>query len=149
MWVPIPFEKSFQMAYSRTRYGTGYYIYHHYVPGANLSQPIRAWDANGGPDSDVLDLLRAAGTDIAPLGTTTVGKLTIPKSGEMRVLRLPALEPGGAVIRALTFSAPKRSALALANVRLRITWDDRAQPSVDAPPGAVLRCRHVLQPRRP
>src|SRR5215475_1407399 len=27
-WVPIPFEKSFQMAYWRTRYGTGYYIYH-------------------------------------------------------------------------------------------------------------------------
>src|SRR4051812_45304081 len=34
MWVPIPFERSFRMAYSRTRYGTGYYIYHHYLRGA-------------------------------------------------------------------------------------------------------------------
>ena len=133
MWVPIPFERSFQMAYSRTRYGTGYYIYHQYVPGAKLSQPIRGWTPNDAPDVDVLELLRAAGTDIAPLGTATVGKLTIPRSGEIRILRLPALEQGGAVIRALTFSAPKGSAIALSNVRLRITWDDRAQPSVDAP----------------
>ena len=43
MWVPIPFERSFRMAYSRTRYGTGYYIYHQYVRGANLSRPIRSW----------------------------------------------------------------------------------------------------------
>jgi len=25
MWVPLPFERMFRMAYSRTRYGTGYY----------------------------------------------------------------------------------------------------------------------------
>jgi len=49
MWVPIPFEKSFRMAYTRTRYGTGYYIFHQYVRGANLSQPIRAWDAQTSP----------------------------------------------------------------------------------------------------
>src|SRR5450432_1221570 len=30
-WMPIPFEHSFRMAYSRTHYGTGYYIYHQYV----------------------------------------------------------------------------------------------------------------------
>ena len=42
MWVPIPFEQSFRMAYSRTRYGTGYYIYHQFVDGAPLSQPDRA-----------------------------------------------------------------------------------------------------------
>ena len=34
----------FRMAYSRTLYGTGYYIYHQYVPGAKLSRPIRAWN---------------------------------------------------------------------------------------------------------
>src|SRR6266540_1415610 len=37
MWVPIAFERSFRMAYSRTHYGTGYYIYHQYVGGTNLS----------------------------------------------------------------------------------------------------------------
>ncbi|MGB7158508.1 MAG: DUF2961 domain-containing protein [Tepidisphaeraceae bacterium] len=133
MWVPIGFEKSFQMAYSRTRYGTGYYIYHQFVPGAPLSQPIRAWDARTPPADDVLDLLRAAGTDIAPPGNLVQGKVTIPAAGELRVTRLAALDPSGGTVRALTFSAPKSSALALSNVRLRITWDDRAEPSVDAP----------------
>ena len=44
-WVPIAFEKSFRMAYSRTHYGTGYYIYHKFVPGIPLSHPLKAWDA--------------------------------------------------------------------------------------------------------
>ena len=39
-WVPIAFEKSFRMAYSRTHYGTGYYIYQQYIDGARLSRPI-------------------------------------------------------------------------------------------------------------
>jgi hypothetical protein len=133
MWVPIGFEQSFRMAYSRTRYGTGYYIYHQFVPGAPLSQPIRAWDAKTPPPQDVLDLLRAAGSDIAPAGTSTNGSVTIPKSGERRVVRLPALNSPGATIRALTFSAPNSSAIALGNARLRITWDDRTEPSIDAP----------------
>src|SRR6476661_5261174 len=30
-WVPIGFERSFRMGYSRTCYGTGYYIFHRYV----------------------------------------------------------------------------------------------------------------------
>src|SRR5882672_9931465 len=63
MWVPISFEKSFRMAYTRTRYGTGYYIFHQYVRGANLSQPIRAWDGQTPPDPAVLDLIRRSGTD--------------------------------------------------------------------------------------
>ena len=43
-WVPIGFTKHFEMAYGRTHYGTGYYIYHQFVPGMKLSQSIRAWD---------------------------------------------------------------------------------------------------------
>ena len=67
MWVPIPFERSLPAsAYSRTHYGTGYYIYHQYLPGAKLSQPIRAWDGKTPPAADVLDLIGRAGTDIAP-----------------------------------------------------------------------------------
>ena len=53
-WVPIGFTQSFQMAYSRTRYGTGYYIYNQYVPGAHLSQPLRAWNPGTIPGADVL-----------------------------------------------------------------------------------------------
>src|SRR5262245_31301413 len=66
MWVPIAFERSFRMAYSRTRYGTGYYIYHRYVRGAKLSWPLRAWDGKTPPDADVLKLITRAGTDLAP-----------------------------------------------------------------------------------
>src|SRR5262245_59146878 len=72
MWVPIPFETSFRMAYSRTRYGTGYYIFHQYVRGAKLSQPLKAWDGKTPPDPAVLDLLRRAGSDIAPKAATRI-----------------------------------------------------------------------------
>src|SRR5688500_14318643 len=70
MWVPISFERSFSMAYTRTHYGTGYYIYHQFVTGIPLSQPIQAWDGKTPPDPKVLDLLKnlpsinpAAGAD--------------------------------------------------------------------------------------
>src|SRR5207249_7845920 len=65
-WVPLPFQKSFRMAYSRTHYGTGYYIYHQYVPGARLSRPIRGWNENMTPDKSILDLISRSGTDLAP-----------------------------------------------------------------------------------
>src|SRR4029453_9876728 len=91
MWVPIPFERSFRMAYSRTRYGTGYYIYHQYVGGANLSRPIRAWDGKTPPDERVLQLINRAGTDLVPRAETEEGRkrgvrqesgrVTVPKDG--------------------------------------------------------------------
>jgi hypothetical protein len=43
-WVPMAFEKTFRLGYSRTRYGTGYYIYHLYDRAAKLSQPLRSWN---------------------------------------------------------------------------------------------------------
>ena len=66
MWSPIPFERSFQMAYTRTHYGTGYYIYDQFVPGTRLSRPIQSWNENVVPDQEVLDLIARSGTDIAP-----------------------------------------------------------------------------------
>src|SRR5438874_11200633 len=71
-WAPIPFERSFRMGYSRTHYGTGYYIYHQYVRGAKLSQPIQRWSAASAPGSDVLALLARAGADISPPKATTI-----------------------------------------------------------------------------
>ena len=35
--------------------------------------------------------------------------------------------------QALEFSVPVAQAMALSHVRLRVTWDDRALPSIDAP----------------
>jgi hypothetical protein len=63
-WVPMAFEKTFRLAYSRTRYGTGYYIYHLYDRAAKLSQPLRSWNDKTVPEKDVLDLISRSGTDL-------------------------------------------------------------------------------------
>ena len=131
IWSPIEFEHSFQMAYSRTHYGTGYYIYDQFVPGTPLSHPLQSWNESVIPSSDVLDLLSRSGTDIAPTtGTQQLfGKVDIPKGGAVTAVRLK----GKGAIRALSFSIPSEQATAFENAHLRITWDGRAQPSVDAP----------------
>lgn len=134
MWVPIGFEKSFRMAYTRTRYGTGYYIFHQYVPGANLSRPIRAWDAQSRPEADVLELLSRAGTDIAPKAGKEVeqlaGSVDLPADG---AVTLATLARGPAMIRAFEISVPAKQAVAFSRAFLRVTWDQRPQPSIDAP----------------
>ncbi|MPY90040.1 MAG: DUF2961 domain-containing protein [Luteitalea sp.] len=135
MWVPIGFEKSFRMAYSRTFYGTGYYIYHQFVDGARLSQPITRWDGKTPPKDDVLDLLRRAGTDIAPQpGRAGVreesGRIDLPATGSHEVWRSTRAP---SMLRALEFSVPREQALAFSRARLRVTWDDRSDASIDAP----------------
>jgi len=130
-WVPIGFEKSFRMGYSRTCYGTGYYIYHQYVPGARLSRPITGWDGKTPPDAAIVALLARAGDDLTPPdAVATHGELTIAPGATTQVLNLA---DGPAVIRKIAFSIPKIHAPDLVNVRLRVTWDGRADPSIDAP----------------
>ena len=134
MWAPIMFERSYQMAYSRTRYGTGYYIYHQFAPGTKLSQSIRAWDGRSPPDRDVLDLIRRAGTDIAPRESNDVmrgeGQVTVPAAGSVT---LAEIKNAPAMLRALELVVPKEQAIAFGRARLRVTWDGRQQPSIDAP----------------
>jgi hypothetical protein len=151
MWVPMPFEERFRLAYARTFYGTGYYIYHLYPRGVNLSQPLRAWDGATPPDEDVLDLLRAAGTDIAPKLSTPEGKalglaecmgtVTLPETGAVelthfddgpRSVRALSFSVPRSV-RALSFSVPREQAVAFGRGRLRVTWDNRNHASIDAP----------------
>jgi hypothetical protein len=134
-WVPIAFEKSFRMAYSRTHYGTGYYIYHQFIEGAKLSQPIASWDAKTPPARDVLDLINRAGSDIAPpAGTLGVreesGRVDLPAGAAVPVW---TSHRGAGTLRMLEFSIPRADATAFAGARLRVTWDGRAQPSIDAP----------------
>ncbi len=132
-WVPIGFEKSFRMAYSRTFYGTGYYIYHQYIEGAKLSRPITSWDAKTPPDRDVLDLFNRTGSDIAPAGPAVhevSGHVDLAANSSAP---LWTSRRGAGIIRLLELSVPKESALAFSQARLRITWDGRAQPSIDAP----------------
>lgn len=139
-WVPIPFQNSFQMAYSRTHYGTGYYIYDQYVRGSKLSQPIRSWNEKTTPDRDVLELIGKAGSDLVPQPATAEGrKLGIvseegnwsvsgnSNAGVERRTKKPL------ILRALEFSAPKDKAIELGRCKIRITWDDLPCPSVEAP----------------
>lgn len=65
-WVPIAFDRSLRLAYGRTFYGTGYYIYHQFAEGTPLSTPLVPFDLTKPPDPKVLDLISRAGTDIAP-----------------------------------------------------------------------------------
>jgi hypothetical protein len=132
-WVPIGFTQSFRMAYSRTFYGTGYYIYDQFVEGAKLSRPIQSWDGNKPPDADVLALVGRAGSDLAPKGTGGIreqsGRLELAANRTVPVWT----QHGSATIRALEFSVPRGQALAFSNVRLRVTWDGRDTASIDAP----------------
>jgi len=135
MWVPIPFEQSFRMAYSRTFYGTGYYIYHQFVKGANLSRPIRSWDGQTPPDPEVVEFVKRAGSDIAPpAGSGGVleqkGEFRLPAKGTVRVW-----DSSGSprTIRALEFSVPAGQALAFSRARLKVRWDGRRDLSIDTP----------------
>jgi hypothetical protein len=131
IWTPIPFEQSFRMAYTRTRYGTGYYIYNQFVPGTALSHPLKSWNEDMVPGQDVLDIISRAGSDIAPhVGTKQAeGKLDVPASLAVTVTNLK----GKATLRALKFSIPRNQAEAFTNTHLRITWDKRGSASVDVP----------------
>ncbi len=134
-WVPIGFLQSFRMAYSRTFYGTGYYIYHQFTPGVKLSQPITAWNSHAEPAADVLSLINRAGTDIAPpAGAEGVreqsGHIDLPAGASVAVW---SDHRGPSTLRALEFSIPRDQAQAFGAARLEVAWDDRARPSIDAP----------------
>ncbi len=139
-WVPVPFEQTYRLSYGRTHYGTGYFIYQQFVPGARLSRPIRPWDFQTPPAADVLDLLAHSTADLVPssrseqarqMGMQDVTGVCLLAQGTKLELSRLAGKPG--MIRAIEFSAPRAQALALGRTRLRITWDDRPEPSVDAP----------------
>jgi hypothetical protein len=130
IWTPMPFTESLRIAYSRTRYGTGYYIYHLYANEEQLSQPIRTWDLSQEPDKDVLELISQAGSDIAPKNIKKVsGKIKLNKQ---RIL-VENIKAPSSMIRAIKFTLPMERAIELERLRLQVTWDEASHPSVDAP----------------
>ncbi|UCD48940.1 MAG: DUF2961 domain-containing protein [Phycisphaerales bacterium] len=143
MWVPLPFEDSLRIAYTRTFYGTGYYIYHLFSPGmTNLSQPIASWDRRP-PDQEVLDLIARAGTDIAPKGEnveTVTGTLTLKRHEWATVCELT---DAPAAVRALKFTVPRDRAYDFGKCRLRVTWDRRWHASIDAPVDLFFGTGHL------
>jgi hypothetical protein len=130
IWTPMPFEQSMRIAYSRTRYGTGYYIYHLYANEENLSQRINSFDISKAPDADVLDLIGCAGKDIAPTDITKKnGKISLDKE---RIV-FADIQTGTSQVRAVKFTIPLDNAFDLERMRLVVTWDDNKYPSIDAP----------------
>ncbi|HVU99977.1 MAG TPA: DUF2961 domain-containing protein [Verrucomicrobiae bacterium] len=129
-WVPIGFTHSFQMAYSRTHYGTGYYIYDQFLPGIPLSRRIKAWTSNTAPDPRVLALLGKSGSDLCPANARRTEGTVVLWPGAQAAIQITNAP---AMLRALEFSAPRAFAIPFGRARLRIFWDDRRFPSVDAP----------------
>jgi hypothetical protein len=162
MWVPIPFEQSFTMAYGRTHYGTGYYIYHKFLPDApNLSRPIKSWNMDV-PPADVLDLINRSGTDLATAASashTDSGAGDASPGSHSVLYDLLAdhfslahidcgpcdVTPGNdcllgdimtarpRMVRAIKLSVKEDQAKALGEAVMSIRWDGREQPSVKAP----------------
>ena len=143
MWRPIPFEDSFRLAYSRTFYGTGYYIYHQFAAGTrHLSREITSWDRKP-PDPRVLELLRSAGTDIAPKdngASVAQGEIDL-QPFQWQAVPCPGESP--ATVRALKFIVDREDAYKFGKCRLRITWDNRLHPSVDAPIDLFFGAGHL------
>ena len=129
--TPIPFQHSFQMAYTRTHYGTGYYIFNRFVPGTPLSEPLRSWNQAASPAQDVLDLISTSGSDIAPKTGCKVASGHADLAAQSAITL--AMLKGKAAVRALELSIPRNQAAAFEDTRLSITWDARPNPSVDAP----------------
>jgi hypothetical protein len=131
-WVPIGFESSFRMGYSRTCYGTGYYIFHRYVGGARLSRAVETWTPKGAEAGQVLDLIGRAGQPLEP-NAKGQGESARVLLQENSSTILADFRDGPAVVRSLRLSVPRQHVDKLEKCRLRITWDGRREPSVDAP----------------
>nr|WKN37501.1 DUF2961 domain-containing protein [Tunicatimonas sp. TK19036] len=146
MWVPIPFEQHFRLAYSRTYYGTGYYIYHAFPEGADyLSQPLTSWQQSP-PDPKVLDLINQSGSDLAPSGEDVEVMQKTVGLKEHQTLELATLTGSPRTIRALEFSIPREQAYDFGKSRLRITWDRRWHASVDVPLDLFFGAGHLYNP---
>ena len=141
-WVPMLFEHSLELSYSRSDYGTGYYIYHVFQPDLPTSRPVEPWTLATPVDAAAVATLQAAGSDlVSPGDCSHVASGTAPLSpGDHELLTLSA-EPGQlGSVRFIKLTAPATAAAALGRARLQITFDGRAAPSVDAPIAMLHGC---------
>ena len=128
--VPMMFERSLEVDYEHTIYGTGYFIYQTFPREPhNVSQPLATWAA-GPPPQDVVELVSRAGQDLSPpAAATRQGTVSVPANGAVTLL-----DAGGpATLRALQLTVSAGDAAAVGEATLRVTWDDRSLPSIEAP----------------
>ena len=144
MWVPIPFEEKLRLAYSRTFYGTGYYIFHSFPLGVDyLSQPLTSWKQQP-PNPQVLELIKQSGKDLAPKDSKAISKNISLKAHEKQLLAEFSGEARS--IRALEFKIPREQAYNFGKNRLKITWDRRWHASVDVPIALFYGAGHLYNP---
>jgi Protein of unknown function (DUF2961)/S-layer homology domain len=112
IWTSLNGNGNFYSLYRKLPYGT----------------PLSTWTGTE-PVSDVVSLLRQAGSDIAPTDIfSQSGSVNIGTS-ETTVITLT----GPSQIRALKFRVPYAERVSFGNARLHIYWDGETSPSVDAP----------------
>ncbi len=144
MWVPIPFEESLRLAYSRTFYGTGYYIYHSFPLGiSHISQPISSWSQSP-PNPKLLDLVNLAGTDLSPSGNELDSFVYEINLSPYEQTLIAKLEEGPHTIRAIELRVPREYAPVLGECRLTISWDRRWHPSIDVPIDLFFGAGHLF-----
>ena len=118
----FPFQQG-MMWTSQHANGNFYALYRKLPYGTSLA-------SQSSNSSDVVGLLRCAGSDIAPATLSQQsGKLALTSNQETPVVTLS----GPSQIRALTFQVPASEMVDLANSRLLIYWDGEKHPSIDAP----------------
>src|SRR5690606_12007509 len=93
---------------------------------------IHSWNTNTPPNKAVLDFLSRSGTDISPTSATELTG-AIPQFARAKTELIAHLTAAPASLRKLSFSISQDQAIVFGRSRLRITWDDRPHPSVDAP----------------
>jgi hypothetical protein len=118
-WVPMMFKQRLTLAYGRTFYGTGYFIYQQ-LPrsAANLSRPLTTFDGTK-PEAALLDLLGKAGSDIGE-DSTFAQRAQVSLSLDASESRVVAELTGPRRIVALKLTATDDQALALHRVELGI-----------------------------
>ena len=131
IWTPIPFEQALRIAYSRTCYGTGYYIYHLYNQDIRLSKNISSFELNTPVPADVLEFMGKAGQDIAPQNIAKQNGTVRLNAARVTVAEFTSSSP--LQIRAFKLMLPMKKAEALERIRLIVTWDGAKSPSIDAP----------------
>jgi Protein of unknown function (DUF2961) len=145
-WTPICFQTNLRIAYGRAHYGTGYFILWKTLPGMDwLSRPIDSWSSNSTVPPAVTDLIGRSGTDIAPKAGTIreeKGVLAI-KPDEPAEVWSSSSNP--TMIRRIAFTVPETAAEQFASARLRMFWDNRREPSVDAPVGLFFGTGSLLR----
>lgn len=133
MWNPIPFSESLRIAYSRTFYGTGYYIYHLFPNQiTHISQEINSWNQEV-PSAELVELIdKSGGNILSPdLELTSVsGQLSIEPLSRNVIIDKDA---SPAMIREILFTTPIEQDFEFGKCRLLITWDHRWHASIDAP----------------